>query len=82
MGALLHAPWHSTSMTVNLPSLVVSPGLMPPRWEQTVSRMSYAPRSMQGVVVHTWTKCSPMGSLFDVNRPLRLVGEEEGRRTG
>ncbi len=63
MGALLHAPWHSTSTTVNFPSSVVSPGCMPPRWLHTVLRISVEPRSIHGVVVQTCTKCSPMGSL-------------------
>lgn len=54
MGALLQAPKHSTSMTVNLLSLVVCPNPIP-RWDVMVFTIESDPHppSMQGVVVQT-----------------------------
>lgn len=52
MGALTHAPRHSTSDNVNLPSFVVSPTSIF-NFDLMQFRISSEPRSQQGVVVQT-----------------------------
>ena len=41
---------------------------MEPRFSLTALKMSYAPQTMQGVVVHTCTWYVPVGSLGSVRR--------------
>lgn len=53
IGALTHAPRHSTSVSVKKPSAVDSPHLIP-RWASIAARISYAPQTMQGVVAQSW----------------------------
>lgn len=53
MGALTHAPRHSTSVSVNMPSALVSPFLIP-RCCSIACITSYAPQTMHGVVAHSW----------------------------
>lgn len=67
MGALLHAPRHSTSTSVNFPSAVVWPGATP-SLSSSVLRIEVDPHppSMQGVVVHSWTKCLPTGERLNI----------------
>jgi hypothetical protein len=67
MGALLHAPRHSTSTRVNLPSGVVWPGAI---WSlsSSVWRIEVEPQppSMHGVVVQSWIKFLPTGARLNI----------------
>ena len=65
MGAFAHAPRHSTSRSVNSPSAVVSPSLMP-RWFSMAFLMASDPHTMHGVVPHNWMKYLPTGVLLNM----------------
>ena len=61
IGALTHAPKHSTSIQEQFPFLEISFSLGEIFSLQSFTILS-APRIKQGVVVHTWTKCLPTGA--------------------
>jgi hypothetical protein len=65
IGALTQAPRHSTSVSVNSRSGVVSPMPMPSFFSQACTTSS-EPRSQHGVVVQIWKKCLPTGFRLNI----------------
>ena len=58
-----HAPRHSTSITVYLPSADVTPSSPQPVCCRNAFTTSSAPQTLHGDVVQTWMKCLPTGML-------------------